>query len=106
MNDFNPGLDEVENVAAMKREGDLSRFLRDQIRAGRSRRETPQVALPPPPPPGHRPGAWPTGSSPPGPIRAEPPGAWAEALRRYPTDLNEQCECGGCRPVTNPKENR
>jgi hypothetical protein len=56
--DFNPGLDEIADVAAMHREGDLGRFLRDQIRAGQARRAKPPPVRPPPPP-GRRPGAWP-----------------------------------------------
>lgn len=58
MTDFNPGLEEIADVTAMKREGDLGRFLRQQIRAGQARREKPPPERPPPPP-GRRPGAWP-----------------------------------------------
>lgn len=111
--DFNPGRDEVENTAAMKREGDLGRHLRAQIAIGRARRETPATAPPPPKPPGYRPGAWPSGTQPPGPVRREhPPSAWAEALGEYrewltttdhpelddPTAHRQQCGCPACTP--------
>lgn len=106
MPDFNPGRDEVENVAAMRREGDLGRFLRDQIRAGNARRtEPPRVVVPKPP--GHRPGAWPSGTSPPGPLKPQPPGAWAAALERHRDGTNAEsdpCECGGCPPPDQPEE--
>lgn len=83
MTDFNPGVEEIENTAAMRREGDLPRYLRDQIRAGNSRRTTPPKTVTPKPP-GHRPGAWPSGTSPPGPVpNPYPPAAWAAALTDY-----------------------
>ena len=55
---------EVEDIAAMRAENggaDLKAFMRAQIAAGRSRRQ-PAAKPKPPAPPGHRPGAWPTGS--------------------------------------------
>lgn len=112
MADFNPGRDEVEDVAAMKREGDLSAYLRNQIRAGRDRRSKPAPA-PAPRPPGYRPGAWPTGASPPDP---QPPDAWTpewtQALDEYrqwlstadhpeldhPTTARQICGCPACTP--------
>jgi hypothetical protein len=112
--DFNPGRDEVEDVAAMKREGDLGQFLRQQIRAGRTRRTTPAVASPPPPPPGHRPGAWPSGASPPEPrVQRHSPAAWAVAADEYRDwltatdhtdrlDRGQVCGCVTCTP--NPTE--
>lgn len=99
MTDFNPGLEEIADVAAMYREGDLGRYLRDQIRAGNSRRESPAAAPPPPKPPGYRPGAWPSGTQPPGPLKPQPPGAWAAALERHRQGANAEsdpCHCGGC----------
>ena len=110
MTDFNPGLEEIADVAAMKREGDLGRYLRDQIRAGQARRTTP-VKTAVPKPPGHRPGAWPSGTSPPGPVKPQPPGAWATALDRYRLGADSQhdpCHCGACDiPDDNqPEENR
>lgn len=116
MSDFNPGREEVEDVAAMKREGDLSRFLRQQIRAGQARREKP-APTPPPRPPGHRPGAWPSGTSPPEPVRHEhPPAAWGQALDEYrewlttadhpeldhPTTARQRCGCPACTPRSEP----
>lgn len=108
MPDFNPGRDEVEDVAAMKREGDLSTFLRQQIRAGNSRRTTPTRAAPPPKPPGHRPGAWPSGTSPPGPQPQRHTQAdWDRALSRYRLGYGhdgDPCHCGGCDTTDNDTE--
>jgi hypothetical protein len=104
--DFNPGLEEIADVSAMHREGDLGRFLRDQIRAGRARRATPDKPAPPLKPPGHRPGVWPSGTSPPGPVKPQPPGAWAQALERHRLGLDSQhdpCHCG-CTPDNNQPE--
>lgn len=101
MSDFNPGRDEVEDVAAMKREGDLGRYLRQQIRDGQARRTKPARPPAPPPPPGYRPGAWPTGTSPPGPLKPQPPGAWDHALERYRNGEGsdrDPCHCGACPP--------
>lgn len=98
MSDFNPGHDEVENTAAMKREGDLGRYLRDQIRAGQARRDKPAQKAPPRPT-GHKPGTWPSGTSPPGPLKPQPPGAWDAALERHRTGADrdsDPCHCGGC----------
>ncbi|MFJ2676351.1 hypothetical protein [Streptomyces sp. NPDC087525] len=109
-----------DDIAAMRRENggeDLKRFLRDQLRAGRTRRETPPTPAPPPRPPGHRPGAWPTGISPPGPpVQRHPPSAWATALDEYRDwlttadhperlDSGQICGCTACTP-NNPEENR
>lgn len=98
MADFNPGRDEVEDVAAMKREGDLSRFLRQQIRDGQARRDKPTPVPKPAPPPGYRPGAWPSGTSPPGPLPDR--GAdWHRALDRYRNGEGsdrDPCHCGAC----------
>ncbi len=52
-----------DDIAAMRRQGDLRAYLRAQIAAGATRRDhKPQPATPRP---GHRPGAWPAGSQPP-----------------------------------------
>ncbi|MEV0779224.1 hypothetical protein [Streptomyces sp. NPDC050428] len=102
MTDF----DETD-ISAMKREGDLSAFLRDQIRAGRQRRDTPTTAAPPPKPPGHRPGAWPSGTSPPEPRpSAHAPAQWGAALNDYRAALiaddhtqltsDQPCGCVTC----------
>ncbi|MFE9886828.1 hypothetical protein [Streptomyces scopuliridis] len=112
MSDF----DEAD-IRAMRREGDLRSFLRDQLRAGRARRDTPSAPPPAPLPPGHRPGTWPTGISPPGPpVQRHPPSAWATALDEYREWLNtadhpdrldsgQICGCTACTP-NNPEENR
>lgn len=49
MTDF----DEAD-IRTMRRQGDLREFLREQVRAGRDRRDPPSPA--PPPPSGHGPG--------------------------------------------------
>jgi hypothetical protein len=99
---------EIEDVAAMRAENggsDLRAFMRAQIAAGRSRRESaPKPAAVKPP--GHRPGAWPTGSSPPGPPpeRQIPAHVWEAAVRHYRNTEHhpdQPCDCGNC-----PKETR
>lgn len=87
---------ELEDIAAMRAENDgadLKAFMRAQIAAGRSRRQ-PAAKPKPPAPPGHRPGAWPTGSSPPGPApeRSLPPEVWADAVRRYRIEQRHQLD--------------
>lgn len=87
---------EVEDIAAMRAENggaDLKAFMRAQIAAGRSRRQ-PATKPKPPAPPGHRPGAWPTGSSPPGPPpeHSLPPEVWADAVRRYRIEQRQQLD--------------
>jgi hypothetical protein len=73
---------ERDDIREMRRQGDLGRFLRDQIRAGNARRDKPPTVTPPRPP-GYRPGSWPTGSRPPDPPPPQPPGAWTRALEAY-----------------------
>jgi hypothetical protein len=101
--DWEPGEDDIK---AMRREGggaDLRAFMRAQIAAGRARRTPavkPSVA---PRPPGHRPGAWPTGTSPPGPPpeRQIPAHVWDAAVRHYrntETNPDQPCDCGNCPP--------
>ncbi|WP_329390121.1 hypothetical protein [Streptomyces sp. NBC_01716] len=76
-----------DDIAAMRRENggaDLKRFMRDQLRAGVQRRDAPTAAALPPKPPGHRPGAWPSGTSPPEPRPStHMPAAWGAALDDY-----------------------
>lgn len=104
---------EVDDIAAMRREGggaDLRAFMRAQIAAGRSRREEPVQKPAIQHPPGHRPGAWPAGSSPPGrpPEWDLPPAAWDAASRHYRNTEHfpdQPCDCGNC-PVDKPEENR
>lgn len=110
MTDF----DETD-IAAMRKEGDLRGFLRDQLRAGQTRKVTPPVVKPPKPP-GYRPGAWPTGTRPPeAPAQRHPPAAWDQALDEYRawlttadhtetgrhTDNRQQCGCPACTPRRN-----
>lgn len=107
MTDF----DEAD-IAAMRREGDLRSFMRDQLRAGVNRKTAPP-AVKPPPPPGHKPGAWPAGARPPDPPpQNHPPAAWEGALDEYRewlttadhvelanrTDIRQKCGCAACTP--------
>ncbi|MGW4050844.1 hypothetical protein ACWENA_08420 [Streptomyces sp. NPDC004779] len=101
---------DVDDISAMRREGDLSSFLREQLRAGRARRDQPAVPAPRRPT-GRPPGAWPTGTTPkPQEPVQYPPGAWEAALDDYRrwltttdhpdrTDPNQTCECRGCRAL-------
>lgn len=73
---------ERDDIREMRAQGDLGRFLRDQIAEGRSRREKPPVVAPAKPP-GYRAGVWPTGTRPPDPPPSQPPGAWTAALVAY-----------------------
>ncbi|TFI30110.1 hypothetical protein [Streptomyces sp. 4R-3d] len=105
-----------DDIAAMRQENggaDLKRFMRDQLRAGLQRRDTPTVAAPPPRPPGHRPGTWPSGTSPPEPRpSAHTPAQWGAALNEYRaalmaddhTQLNSDQPCG-CVTCQLAKEN-
>ncbi|MFJ1696240.1 hypothetical protein ACIOHC_13975 [Streptomyces sp. NPDC088252] len=91
-----------DDIREMRKHGDLRAFMRAQISIGKSRKVAPP-AVKPPPPPGHRPGAWPTGTRPPDPLKPQPPGAWAEALDQYRAGIgakNDPCHCGGCHPTT------
>ncbi|WP_381801054.1 hypothetical protein [Streptomyces niveus] len=100
---------EPEDVAAMRRESpeDWRRYLRQQIANGKQRRDMPTAAAPPPRPPGHRPGAWPSGTSPPeARPQAHPPGQWGAALNEYRAALmaddhtqltsDQPCGCVTC----------
>lgn len=104
--DFN-----TEDIAAMRREGDLSSFLREQLRAGRAQRDQPAVPAPRRPT-GRPPGAWPTGVTPAAPPAVQyPASAWTEALDDYRRwlvttdhpereDLTQTCGCPGCQALT------
>ncbi|MEV6854779.1 hypothetical protein AB0M89_13330 [Streptomyces microflavus] len=89
---------DASDIAAMRREGDLRSFLRDQLRAGRTKTTAPPA--PPPKPPGHRPGHWPTGTRPPDPRPTRHTAAdWQQELDRYRTGHghdNDPCHCGTC----------
>lgn len=108
MNDFaipdDDGI-QVDDVKAIRREGgsELRSLLRAQIAIGRSRREDAPKPAAPPSPPGHRPGAWPTGSSPPGrpPEWDIPKHVWDAAARHYSNEEHrpdQPCDCGNCPP--------
>ncbi|MCT9092912.1 hypothetical protein N4G70_29165 [Streptomyces sp. ASQP_92] len=100
---------ERDDVKAMRKQGDLGRYLRDQIRAGNARRTSPPATAPPPKPPGYRAGAWPTGTRPPDPPPPQPPDAWMRALEAYrehvvatehrdrlDDDPGQTCDCKPC----------
>jgi hypothetical protein len=95
---------QIEDMKAVRREGreELRALMRTQIAIGKARREPPAKRKPPAPP-GHRPGAWPTGSSPPGPPPdwQIPKPLWDAAVRHYRnTEHNPDhpCDCGNCPP--------
>lgn len=99
MTDYEP---EVDDIRDMRKHGDLRRFMRQQIAAGRARRDN----KPKPPvlkPPGHRPGAWPPGTRSPGPPPEwnYPPHVWDAAVRHYRNTEHrpdQPCDCGNCPP--------
>lgn len=95
---------EPEDVAAMRREDPdgWRRYMRQQITNGKQRL-APAVKPAAPKPPGHRPGAWPSGTSPPGPPPDWdiPKPVWDAALRHYSNETNrpdQPCDCGNCPP--------
>jgi hypothetical protein len=98
---------EPDDVAEMRRQSpdDWRRYMRQQITNGKQRRGN----KPKPPvvkPPGHRPGAWPSGTSPPGPPpeRQIPKPVWDAAVRHYRNTEHfpdQPCDCGNC-----PEETR
>jgi len=96
----------VEDIAALREQGDFREFLRMHLAAGQA------PAAPAPAPatsaverdPGQRPGAWPTGTRPPTPTNVGTPEQWAHAVVAYrqwlaagspPGDFT--CDCG-CTP--------
>lgn len=94
----------VEDIKALRAEGphELRALLRTQIAVGRDRRTKPAKPAVPKPP-GHRPGAWPAGSSPPGPPpdRQISKHVWDTAARHYSNEEHRPhlpCDCGNCPP--------
>ncbi|APE21359.1 MULTISPECIES: hypothetical protein [Streptomyces] len=108
--DFTP-----EDIAAMRREGDLSSFLREQLRAGRARREQPVIPAPRRPT-GRPPGAWPTNATPVSQTPSRHTAAdWTRALDEYRQwltttnhpelmDQGQTCGCTGCTPPTQKED--
>lgn len=96
MTDIDP-----EDVKAMRKQGDLRAFMRQQIAAGQARK-TPAKPPPPAPRPGHTVGAWPAGSRPPSRIPDTDPAAWTAALQRDRdgTQTGTTCHCPGCTTPT------
>lgn len=98
--DYEP---EIEDIRAMRSENggrDLKAFMRQQIAAGKARRE-PAPEPKPQRPAGHKPGAWPTGSSPPGPPPdwQIPAHIWTAATRHLSNEIHrpdQPCDCGNC----------
>lgn len=92
--DWEPEIDDIKAMRAENGGADLKAFMRAQIAAGKARRDDAPKPVAPPKPPGHRPGAWPTGTSPPGPPpeRSMPPEAWADAVRRYRIEQRQQLD--------------
>jgi hypothetical protein len=93
---------QLEDIKAVRAEGgsELRSLMRAQIAIGRSRRDDKPKAVTPPPP-GHRPGAWPTGSSPPGPPPdwQIPAHVWQAAARHLSNEIHrpdQPCDCGNC----------
>lgn len=98
------GIDDIKAVRAEGRQ-ELRALMRAQIDIGKARRQPPAKPKPPSPP-GHRPGAWPVGTSPPAPPPewSIPPAAWDTAVRHYRNTEyrpDQPCDCGNC-----PKETR
>lgn len=98
--DYEPDIEDIKAMRAEAGGADLKAFMRQQIAAGKARREKP-AAPKPPPPPGHRPGAWPAGSSPPGPPPdwQIPRHVWQAAVRHHSNELHRPdlpCDCGNC----------
>ena len=96
---------QIDDIKAVRAEGadELRALMRAQIAIGRSRRDDRPKPAAAPAPPGHRPGAWPTGSSPPGPSpeRQLPAHVWDAAVRHYRNTVHhpdQPCDCGNCPP--------
>ena len=94
---------QVDDVRAVRAGGraELRALMRAQIDIGRARRTEPPKPAVAPRPPGHRPGAWPTGSSPPGrpPEWDLPKAAWDASVRHYRNTEyfpDQPCDCGNC----------
>ncbi|MET9956670.1 hypothetical protein ABZ135_34700 [Streptomyces sp. NPDC006339] len=97
---------DVDDVAAMRREGDFRSFLRGQMR----KPSQPEPQKPRARPTGRPPGAWPTETRrPEQPAVQHPPEAWEKALQDYRDwlvttdhpefmDQGQICGCAGCRP--------
>ncbi len=95
----------VEDVAELRKQGSFREFLRLQFNPEAITDVRPEpVAEPVHNDPGHRPGAWPTGTRPPEPAPAIPREQWEHAVVTYrqwlaagsPAD-DFTCECG-CTP--------
>jgi hypothetical protein len=79
-----------DDIQALRREDDLSTYMRSLIRPTKTPASTPKRrrkitwgAIPKPP--DHKPGQWPPGTSPPGPApeRGRPAADWDQAVNDY-----------------------
>lgn len=89
----------VEDIAELRKQGDFRAFLKMHVAATVTPGATPAPAAQYDP--GHRPGAWPTGTRPPVATTVGTPEQWAQAVTAYrhwlaagqpPGDFT--CECG------------
>jgi hypothetical protein len=94
----------AEDIAEMRRDGSFQEFLRHQLAAGRKAPAAVQAPAPVVREPGHRPGAWPTGTRPPTAVVAGSPEEWQQAVHDYRAWLaagspqgDFTCQCG-CTP--------
>ncbi|MGW6531413.1 hypothetical protein [Streptomyces venezuelae] len=95
---------QVDDIKAVRGEGrgELRALLRAQVDIGRARRDPAAKPLPARPP-GHRPGAWPPGTSSPGPPPEWqiPAPVWRAAARHHSNEIHrpdQPCDCGNCLP--------
>jgi hypothetical protein len=102
----------AEDIAEMRRDGSFQEFLRHQLAAGRRIPVAVQAPAAAVSEPGHRPGAWPTGTRPPAAVTAGTTEEWQQAVHDYrawnaagcpPGDFT--CECG-CNPGIRPHTRR
>lgn len=111
MTDINP-----EDIRAVRREdGGLRALMRAQIDIGRARRTDP-VKPAVPRPPGHKPGAWPSGTRPPDPPPPIHPAVIDAALADYrahvvaaedrgvAADRINPCQCPACQQLARTEE--
>lgn len=92
-----------DDITALRREGDLGKFMQDLRAEGRSRlagqsgtksrrdrRRWGAIPIPP----DHKPGQWPPGTSPPGPPpeRDLPARDWDDAVQRHRTEQRRQLD--------------
>lgn len=103
---------DADDIRAMRQQGDLRQFLRDQAAIGKARREA-EPAPTRTAPTGRQPGAWPPGTRPPSRPPGPQPGqaACETALADYrtwlkaganPRSVGPPCPCPACTRATYP----